>query len=406
MYSGYIKFAKNKKRNNSTEKTKPARHARHTGAVTAILFLLVISLLLSSCSNIDTPSAKNTGADRKFKIGMSKISGNDQQARAVNNFFRLIEKELGVEFVYYTEMNSSEKQLLEIRELVENGCDALMLTISNQTILPEIIKLCDDNKVPFSLVGGFITDSEIKKMAESSRYYLGSTSENDSDMAYSITSSLIEQGAHNIAIIASHSGLPNLDSRYSSINQAINNFGAKKLAEFRVTAFSPSDAAKAVENFLAVYPELDGIIAVYAGNGIGDAILETLEKNNKAGTVKFAGLELFDGAKEAFREGKIHSLAGGNYVDPLFSFVLIYNYLVGTPLSEEPVEIKINFIQYNSYEDIVNYYIYIQDTEFPYNIDEVRQMIRYYNPSMTARELKEIAARYSIYDLMGRHGVR
>ncbi|NTV90669.1 MAG: sugar ABC transporter substrate-binding protein [Clostridiales bacterium] len=342
----------------------------------------------------------------KFKIGMNRISSVDAQAEALNNFFSLIEEDLGVEFVYYTEVNSPEKQLLAIQELVDRDCDALILTISNQTILPEIIRLCDDNQIPFALVGSFISDPDMKKMAASSKYYLGSTSENDSDMAYSITSSIIEQGSHNIAVITPHTGLSSLDARYSSINQAINSFGAKKLAEFRVTALSPEDVSKAVETFLEVYPELDGIIAVYTGNGIGEAILETLEKHGKSGTIKFGGLELFDSAGTAFKEQKIHSLACGNYVDPLFSFVLLYNYLAGTPLSDKPVEIKLNFMQIDNSKDIENYYKYCQSTEFPYNIDEIRLMIKYYNPDMTAHELKAIAARYSIYDVMGRHGIK
>ncbi len=386
------------------------------GVVLAVIILTTFSF--SGCRNGDVQDNANTvnveaaGSNipnkplGNFKIGMNRIGGDDAQATAMKNFFSLIEKELGVEFVYYTEINSPEKQLHAIHELIDNGCNALMITVSDQTILPEIIRLCDDNRVPFALFGSFISDPEIKKMAASSIYYLGSTSENDSDMAYSITSSLIEQGAHNIAIIASPAGLPNLDARYSSINQAINNFGAKKLAEFRVTAFSPSDASKAVENFLVVYPDLDGIIADYTGNGIGDAILTTLEKNSKAGIVKFAGLELFDTAWEGFKAQKISSLAGGNYVDPLFSFLLLYNYLAGTPLSDKPVEIKLNFMQFNNSEDIDNYFMYCQGTEFPYNINEIKQMIKYYNPNMTAHELKEIAARYSIYDVMGRHGIK
>ena len=156
-------------------------------------------------------------------------------------------------------------------------------------------------------------------------------------------------------------------------------------------------------NFITAYPELDGIVTVFTGNGMGEAILATLNAYNKAGSVKVAGFDLFNTVQTAFKTNTFHSLAGGHYVDPLFSLVILYNYLARTPLSDKPVEINLSFMYFNSIEDIDNFFKYCQGEEFPYNSEEIKQMIKLYNPEMTVDKLKKIASQYSIEDVIARH---
>ena len=80
------------------------------------------------------------------------------------------------------------------------------------------------------------------------------------------------------------------------------------------------------------------------------------------------------------------------------------NKLAGTPLSDKCEQIDLNFINLQSPEDARNYYEYCEGDSYPYNEEEIRNMVKYFNPDMTIDQLKEIASAYSIDDVVSRHG--
>ena len=98
------------------------------------------------------------------------------------------------------------------------------------------------------------------------------------------------------------------------------------------------------------------------------------------------------------------SISGGHFVDPLFSYMLMVNKLAGTPLSETCETVNLNFVNLESVEDAVNYYTYVEGDTFPYNEEEIRSMVKYFNPDMTIDKLREIADAYSVDDVVERHG--
>ena len=87
----------------------------------------------------------------------------------------------------------------------------------------------------------------------------------------------------------------------------------------------------------------------------------------------------------------------------LFSYMLMVNKLAGTPLSDTCETINLNFVNLESAEDAENYYTYVEGDGFPYNEEEIRNMVKYFNPDMTIDELRSIADAYSVDDVMTRH---
>ena len=109
------------------------------------------------------------------------------------------------------------------------------------------------------------------------------------------------------------------------------------------------------------------------------------------------------GLDQYFEEGAIDAISGGHFVDPLFSYMLMVNKLAGTPLSDTCETINLNFVNLESAEDAENYYTYVEGDGFPYNEEEIRNMVKYFKPDMTIDELRSIADAYSVDDVMTRH---
>ena len=83
----------------------------------------------------------------------------------------------------------------------------------------------------------------------------------------------------------------------------------------------------------------------------------------------------------------------------------MYNVFEGTPLSDEKVEVPVNFITCNTGEEFVNYMTYLHaDGVYAWNTDEIKQVMKKYNPDATADDLLKMGASYSVEDVMTRHG--
>ena len=149
---------------------------------------------------------------------------------------------------------------------------------------------------------------------------------------------------------------------------------------------------------------MDGIFVTGGSNTILEGVIQALALHNKTGEVKVACIDFISDLDKYIEEGAIDAISGGHFVDPLFSYMLMVNKLAGTPLSDKCEQIDLNFINLQSPEDARNYYEYCEGDSYPYNEEEIRNMVKYFNPDMTIDQLKEIASAYSIDDVVSRHG--
>ena len=112
-----------------------------------------------------------------------------------------------------------------------------------------------------------------------------------------------------------------------------------------------------------------------------------------------------EGMEEAFETGYMLSACGGfNVTDAMFCASLVVNYLQGTPLSEEPVSIRVNQMYLESVEDVENYFKYCESGVATYTAEELNEyFFKFVNPEVTVESLTELAANYSLDDVVSRH---
>lgn len=380
---------------------------------------LVLSTILMGCG-----SQKNTGETKeqqteeassetaqtsdklpeKFKIGVVIWSTTDDLGGASARLLNYASDIIGCEMVYNTNTSSPESQITATENLIAAGCNAIAICNYSDDILPKITSLCEENEVYFTLIWRSISDPEVKEIVEASPYYLGNTCESEEETGYMMGESFHNMGCENIAVITMEKGDATADARDAGFDRACDEFGMNRISEVRNNTLTAEETTKAVENFLASFPELDGIFVTGGSNTILEGVIQALALHNKTGEVKVACIDFISDLDKYIEEGAIDAISGGHFVDPLFSYMLMVNKLTGTPLSDNCEQIDLNFINLQSPDDARNYYKYCEGDSYPYNEEEIRSMVKYFNPDMTIDKLKEIAAAYSIDDVVSRHG--
>lgn len=380
---------------------------------------LVLSTILMGCG-----SQKNTGETKeqqteeassetaqtsdklpeKFKIGVVIWSTTDDLGGASARLLNYASDIIGCEMVYNTNISSPESQITATENLIAAGCNAIAICNYSDDILPKITSLCEENEVYFTLIWRSISDPEVKEIVEASPYYLGNTCESEEETGYMMGESFHNMGCENIAVITMEKGDATADARDAGFDRACDEFGMNRISEVRNNTLTAEETTKAVENFLASFPELDGIFVTGGSNTILEGVIQALALHNKTGEVKVACIDFISDLDKYIEEGAIDAISGGHFVDPLFSYMLMVNKLTGTPLSDNCEQIDLNFINLQSPDDARNYYKYCEGDSYPYNEEEIRSMVKYFNPDMTIDKLKEIAAAYSIDDVVSRHG--
>ena len=380
---------------------------------------LVLSTILMGCG-----SQKNTGETKeqqteeassetaqtsdklpeKLKIGVVIWSTTDDLGGASARLLNYASDIIGCEMVYNTNISSPESQITATENLIAAGCNAIAICNYSDDILPKITSLCEENEVYFTLIWRSISDPEVKEIVEASPYYLGNTCESEEETGYMMGESFHNMGCENIAVITMEKGDATADARDAGFDRACEEFGMNRISEVRNNTLTAEETTKAVENFLASFPELDGIFVTGGSNTILEGVIQALALHNKTGEVKVACIDFISDIDKYIEEGAIDAISGGHFVDPLFSYMLMVNKLAGTPLSDNCEQIDLNFINLQSPEDARNYYKYCEGDSYPYNEEEIRSMVKYFNSDMTIDKLKEIAAAYSIDDVVSRHG--
>jgi hypothetical protein len=181
--------------------------------------------------------------------------------------------------------------------------------------------------------------------------------------------------------------------------------GINLLGEYVIgtTSRPQTQVIDATNNFIATYPEMDGMFLLVGIVGLLDGVRSVVESEDVLGKVNVVSFDHpASGIDEMFEKGAFIGMSSGGYVDPLFSFIVLYNYLQGTPLSDKPVELFMDYVTVTNHEEAVAFAEYYNSDFLVYTQDEIKMMTKYYNPDFTLEDLQKIVSDYSIEDVIAR----
>ncbi|MHC1770595.1 MAG: sugar ABC transporter substrate-binding protein [Flexilinea sp.] len=373
------------------------------------LSVLIVIAFIAGFANIQPTTAQVAStsaptAPTRKKVGVIIWATDDGLSSSVKRLLDYAGEALNIELVYKTGDYDTESQVKAAENLVAAGVDGIIAVPLIDSGIPKIYKVCEDAKIPYIQAFRRIDDKTNAAQMDTAPFFLGYTVENEEQAGYDLLKILADAGSTTVGTIYNSPGSSFADRRKVGIEKAISEGVAKKVVEFTLPLSPTSDAwVEATNNFINAYPELNGIIMTAGSVGGAEASIATIIKNNAVGKVKMVTFDQPANSNDAFDQGILVGLASGTYTDPLYSFVIMANYLQGTPLSNKPIYIASNYLYIKSKQDALDYSKYVDGVGiYPYTKEEIQQMTKFYNPSFTADDLQKIATNWTMANVLAK----
>jgi len=213
-------------------------------------------------------------SDPPWTIGYaSSYAGNTWRAASMNYLMDVLlpqaQKAGLVDKIVVTQSDLKDSvQIQQMRQLVDQGVDAILICCSNVTALNQTIKYAFAKGVPVFSFSGYVTAPEAI-----------SASANYVDGGYRIAKSLAEKigGKGNVLLVSGIAGLASSDSFDKGALKALSEYPDIDLIGTVQGKWTDQVAQVEVQKFLATHPEqLDGIVLQSPSeNGVLQALLQS-----------------------------------------------------------------------------------------------------------------------------------
>lgn len=310
---------------------------------------------------------------------------------------------VGCEIQYVSNDWDAEQAITDVENLFSSGCQAVIVCNSTDTQLLKMVEIAEKHNGKIFQFFRTISDETVKDEIMSSPGYGGQVHEDEYTVCYTLGKKMAEEGCKNVGITNFTVGDITAEARQKGFEDAFEETGVNVVAStWDVT--TGETASEVTENYLAAYPEMDGI-AVAGGSGEAFyAIQNTLDRYGKTKDVLLSTVDFYDEQTQDLQEGRLGMIAGGHWCDPFFSFMLAYNYLSGAfEDSELPLEVNNNMIYLTSYEDSQLFDKWFGGEEPPFNEEEIRALSITHNPEFKFEDLYNAAKDLSLENVIERH---
>ncbi len=348
-----------------------------------------------SSYNFDAGESEYPSADElePHKIGVIWYGYTDQLSTSMKKNMDYLASEFNVELVY-AEAYLAEDCISETENLIEAGCEGIM-TLG---LFAAMVEKCEEAGVYLAQFCNVVTDDEILGMIADSKYFAGMITESDVSGGEMMVEDLYERGCRNIVWLSLQAGASaNHDNRVRGIEAEIEKYGdLNVLATYRGT-----DISEALTTFAVTYPEMDGILIT---GGDVEEYYQVMTSEGLSGNVVLATFDIGEGTGERLESGDLGWIAGGQAPTSGIAFSLLYNAITGNKILDDLTQpLYRNFLILQSVEDYDNYVKYLEGNIPAYTGDEIKALIKAFNPEADLALYEEYNTNYSIDDIVERH---
>lgn len=342
-----------------------------------------------------------------FTIGFPWDTANtDPTWISIYNNVKAAVEAAGGELINVVTDNSADGLIDNISELISRDVDGILFMPASDSMLPAVDAMCADAGIYWGTMFRTISDEDIREAMYGSEWFAGGCHEDDEACAANIVKSMADMGVTDLGVINIAKGDTSSDLRDKGAAEGAEEAGVNILNttyDISVT----TDMTKAIESYIAAYPEMNGILVL---GTYCEAAIPTIEKaladHDKAGDIKVGRIDFESSLGDYLSEGTFHvSYGGQQQIDPLVSAVILVNKVIGTPIVEEgPANIITPYLELTSAEEAADFNEYFLGDDAVYTAEEIKDtMIKFYNPDIDAEYMDELISTFSIADVVERH---
>ena len=332
----------------------------------------------------------------RFKIAFSYGQFTDKLGSQFKQSLQYLADAYNVEMVFF-EQGSGDDQVTNFESVLAAGDVDGIITVGGT---PATAAVANKYNVPYVLACGYPSLAEEVKGMTAYDNFLGGVVDDDEWAGVRCIEALYDAGCRNICYSGLTLGLAKShDDRAAGMQQVVASHDDMKLL---ADSYTMAEWATDVASFHAAFPEMDGI----GFSAMLDAVYLALESEGLTdGSVKIAAVDISSQTGTYFKNDVQVWTCGGQYATAMVAWAVLYNYLIdGTRILPDPaVPLVRQYIEITSYEDYENYVKYVESPLPTYNVDEIADMIHYFNPDVTYADYEEDAKTYSLEDIISRH---
>ena len=369
-----------------------------------LLALCLMAALLAGCDNgqagDDTPSDSNspTGSSSSetempaYKVGIISHTNSGGCWERILDAAEYMGGELNCE-VSAAVGSSADAILTEAENFIASGVDGLII-MNDGGVTSRLVDLCEEAGVyiVFSDCGLSVVEEDDYSTYATSEYYLGHVAHDEYDDSYACAQDMIANGAENFVIFGLPPGISaNFDKRAVGAMDAITDAGLEYV-EARSYAM-----AEIANNLMSQYPETDAIFSFVT---TPDSFNVADMAAKYGGKIQISAYMVGDVSYE-FEVGFLTHVSVGSEARMQLAFALLYSGLRGERVSNAdgtPAEIEFPHLWITSGEDFETFYAATTGGNHAYSIDEMKQLIKVFNPDVTPEDYQVIADAFSAED--------
>lgn len=238
---------------------------RRTGRKLAVLLSMTAAaaLVLSGCSTPETEAAASAG-DGQFVLGVSEVSTEIPFLATLDQSITDRAEELGMKTTILNGEADIAKQLANIRTLISQNVDAILVICGDPTAPVDVIKEATDAGIPVFAVNADLDD------AADVVTYVGSSDYDYGVAQGELLKKALPNGGDVAVILGLLGGVPQVQ-RLDGMEDALKDRDDIKIVDQPSDDFDNQKNLAVVQDLLSKYPEgtLDAIVAqgpqVYVG---------------------------------------------------------------------------------------------------------------------------------------------
>ena len=370
--------------------------------------LALVMAILMTVSIIGTVSASAEEA-KELTVGVVIWSVDDGGlGYSVKKQMEYVGEVLNVNFIFKGGSVDAESQIKDVENLIAAGVDGILFCPMVDTTIDQFTDMCDAAGVKLSLMFRTVMDEEVRANALAAESFVGDVCEAEEVAAADLVDKLVAAGCKNFALMYCEPGNSVTDRRQNGYDARIVELGVNVTSKYVMPAGTLSAGfTEGANSILTAYPETDAFLLSFGSDGGIDAVIQLVRSKNLEGTVRVASFDSVQDTESAFKDGILAAETCGSQADALFAFMMLYNELQGTPLSEDPIELQSGYVYVTDAEVAANYDNYWSAEDYQiFTPDEIKSMAKIYNPDLTLEDFEAMVAAYNYEDVMARIAAR